>query len=66
MKKILAVVAITFVSTVFAGGELKEVCKNKVNTTGQVVRDNSGKVVRVCKTIKIHKKLEGRAVPTKK
>lgn len=66
MKKILAVVAITFASTVFAGGELKEVCKNKVNTIGQVIRDNSGKIVRVCKTIKVHKKLEGKEVPTKK
>lgn len=65
MKKIL-LIAIAFTSTVFAGGEFKEVCKNKMNTTGQVVRDNYGKVIKICKTIKVHKKLEGTEVPTKK
>ena len=61
MKKLLALTAI-----VFAGGELKEVCKDKTDAKGQIVKDKKGEVVKVCKTIKVHKKLEGKEVPTKK
>jgi hypothetical protein len=66
MKKLLIVAAITFASTAFAGGELKEVCKDKVDAKGQVVKDKKGEIVKVCKTIKVHKKLEGTKVPEKK
>lgn len=66
MKKLLALTAIVFASTAFAGGELKEVCKDKTDAKGQVVKDKKGEVVKVCKTIKVHKKLEGKEVPTKK
>ena len=41
---------------VFAGGEMKKVCH-----TEKV----KGKDAEVCKTIKVHKKLEGTKVPTK-
>jgi len=40
----------------FAGGEMKEVCHKEVK---------NGKEVNVCKKIKVHKKLEGTAVPEK-
>lgn len=40
------------VNFTFAGGEMKKVC-----------HDEKGK--QVCKTIKVHKKLEGTKVPTK-
>ena len=40
----------------FAGGEMKEVCHKEVK---------KGKEVDVCKKIKVHKKLEGTAVPEK-
>lgn len=40
----------------FAGGEMKEVCRKEVK---------NGKEVNVCKKIKVHKKLEGTAVPEK-
>jgi hypothetical protein len=66
MKKLLIIAAITFAGTAFAGGELKEVCKDKVDAKGQVVKDKKGEVVKVCKTIKVHKKLEGKEVPVKK
>lgn len=40
----------------FAGGEIKEVCRKETK---------NGKEVEVCKKIKVHKKLEGTAVPEK-
>jgi hypothetical protein len=50
-------------SPVFAGGEMKEVCKDKLDKNGKVVMDKDGKAVQVCKTIKVHKKLEGTEIP---
>ena len=40
----------------FAGGEIKEVCREE---------QKGNKTVQVCKKIKVHKKLEGTAVPEK-
>lgn len=57
MKKLIALIA--FVPLVaFAGGEMKEVCRMEKN--------KQGKEVKVCKTIKVHKKLEGKKVPGQK
>ena len=39
----------------YAGGETKEVC--------EMVKDKKGKEVKVCKQVKVHKKLEGTEVP---
>jgi hypothetical protein len=47
----------------FAGGEMKEVCKDKMDKEGKVVMGKDGKAVQVCKTIKVHKKLEGNDIP---
>ena len=53
MKKILTVLVVAFLATnVYAEAELKKVC-----------HDKNGK--QVCKTIKVHKKLEGTKVPEK-
>jgi hypothetical protein len=49
----------------YAGGETKEVCKDKMDKAGKPVMKN-GKAVQECKTIKVHKKLEGTAVPEDK
>ena len=66
MKKIIvAVFACLFMGSVFAEAQTKEVCKDKTDAKGQVVKGKDGKPVQVCKTIKVHKKLEGTAVPTK-
>lgn len=65
MKQLLIITAITFASTAFAGGELKEVCKDKTDAKGQVVKDKAGVVIKICKTIKVHKKLEGTDIPVK-
>jgi hypothetical protein len=49
----------------YAGGEIKEVCKDKLDKAGKPVMKD-GKAVQACKKIKVHKKLEGTAVPVKK
>jgi hypothetical protein len=67
MKKILTLLAITIAGTAFAGGELKEVCHDKVDKAGKAVMDKkTGKQAQDCKKIKVHKKLEGTKVPVKK
>lgn len=63
MKKLLAVLAIAFASTAYAGGEIKEVCEDKKDKAGKVVTGKDGKPVQVCKKIKVHKKVEGEKVP---
>jgi len=66
MKKLLTVLLIALTSTVFAA-ETKEVCHDKVGKDGKPVMDKkTGKPAQDCKTIKIHKKLEGTEVPVKK
>jgi hypothetical protein len=67
MKKFLAIVSIAFASVAFAGGEVKEVCRDKVDKAGKPVLDKkTNKPVQDCKKIKVHKKLEGTEVPVKK
>lgn len=66
MKKLIALLALSFASTVFAAGEIKEVCVAKKDKAGKVVNGKDGKPVQVCKKIKVHKKLEGTEVPGQK
>jgi hypothetical protein len=68
MKKIAfgLCLSIVVVSSVYAGGEEKKICDNKVDAKGQIVKGKDGKAVQICKTIKVHKKLEGTKVPVKK
>jgi hypothetical protein len=56
MKQILILIALSIASSAYAGGKTKRVCKDVVK---------NGKTVQQCKTIKVHKKLEGTAVPEK-
>lgn len=59
--------ALFFTATpAIAGGEMKEVCNDKVDKAGKPVMGKDGKPQQVCKKIKVHKKLEGTAVPEKK
>ena len=59
--------ALFFTSSAMAGGEVKEVCHDKVDKAGKPVMDKkTGKPVQECKKIKVHKKLEGTKVPEKK
>ena len=65
MKKLVALLALAFASTAFAGGELKEVCEVQKDKAGKVVKNKDGSDKQVCKKIKVHKKVEGEKVPTK-
>lgn len=69
MKKIivaLLLAALVFPFQVNAEAKVKEVCKDKMDKKGQIVKGKDGKAVQECKKIKVHKKLEGKPVPTKK
>jgi len=54
-----------FNNHVFAA-ETKEVCHDKVDKAGKPLMGKDGKPKQDCKKIKIHKKLDGTAVPEKK
>lgn len=67
MKKLVALLALAFASTAFAAGETKEVCIDVKDKEGKVVKDpKTGKNKQSCKTMKVHKKLEGTEVPGQK
>jgi len=60
MKKfIVAVIASFALMSAFAEAETKKVCKDKTDKAGKLVLDKAGKPQQDCKTIKVHKKLEG-------
>ncbi|NDA79331.1 MAG: hypothetical protein EBY07_16510 [Actinobacteria bacterium] len=46
--------------------EVKKVCVDKITKDGKPVLDKAGKPVQECKEMKVHKKLEGTAIPEKK
>lgn len=46
--------------------ETTKVCVDIKDKSGKEVKDAKGKVKQNCKTMKVHKKLEGTAVPVKK
>jgi hypothetical protein len=57
MKYLIAAILGMAMTASYAGGETKKVCR---------AEQKNGKKVQVCKTIKVHKKLEGTTVPTGK
>ena len=63
MKKLLALLTIAFASTAFASGETKEVCEPAKDKNGKAVLNKDGTPKQTCKTIKVHKKVEGEKVP---
>lgn len=54
MKTFIALVTLAFASTAFAAAEEKKVCRVDEKTKREV-----------CKTIKVHRKVEGDKVPQK-
>ena len=67
MKNLITLLLVSTLSvSVYAEAEVKEVCKDRKDKAGKVVVDKTGKAKQDCKKIKIHKKLEGTAVPEKK
>ena len=64
MKLLLALVAsLALVGNVYAAAEKKEVCTDVKDKAGKVVNGKDGKPKQTCKTIKVHKKVEGEKVP---
>jgi hypothetical protein len=54
---VTAVASLMLAFNVHAGGEMKKVCRME--------KDKTGKEKEVCREVKVHKKLEGKAVPAK-
>jgi hypothetical protein len=65
MKKIISLMALLVATSVFAAEE-QTVCVDKLGKDGKVVTGKDGKPQQECKKIKVHKKLEGTALPDKK
>ena len=63
MKKfILAVITSLALVSAFAEAETKQVCKDKTDKAGKPIKKADGSPAQECKTIKVHKKLEGTKV----
>lgn len=58
--------ALTLSFNVQAEPKTKEVCKDVVDKQGKPVKNKDGTTKQQCKTIKVHKKLEGTQVPPAK
>ena len=70
MKNIIALVAVAIIGmttyqVAYAEAKAKQVCKDVVGKDGQPVKNKDGTTKQACKTIKVHKKLEGTPVPKK-
>jgi len=57
MKYLITAIVVLTTTLVQAEGETKKVCHDE---------QQNGRTIEVCKTIKVHKKLEGTTVPVKK
>jgi len=63
---VVAVALIALTVPAHAEVRTKEVCKDVVDKNGKPVKNKDGSVKQACKTIKVHKKLEGTPVPPPK
>jgi hypothetical protein len=63
---VIAVAAITLTVPAHAETKTKEVCKDVIGKDNKPVKNKDGTTKQACKTIKVHKKLEGTPVPDKK
>jgi len=70
MKKLLALLIVAaFAVPTFAAEETpktKQVCKDTIGKDNKPVKNKDGTAKQTCKTIKVHKKHDGTAVPEKK
>ena len=70
MKKLLTLALVAaFAMPVMASDEApktKQVCKDTIGKDNKPVKNKDGSVKQTCKTIKVHKKYEGTAVPDNK
>lgn len=66
MKHVILALMLTMSIAPSMAAEKQKVCIDKIAKNGKVVIGKDGKPQQDCKMMKIHKKLEGTAVPTKK
>jgi hypothetical protein len=62
----IAIFAMPYYQVAYAETKTKQVCKDVVGKDGKTVKNKDGTPKQACKTIKVHKKLEGTPVPDKK
>ena len=62
---VFALIALIVTNPAYAEAKTKEVCRDKVDKAGNIVKDKSGKTAQVCKKVKVHKKVDGTRVPEK-
>jgi hypothetical protein len=67
MKKYIFTTFMSFfvLSYALAAAESKTICRDVVGKDGKPVLLSDGKAKQTCRTIRVHKKLEGTPVPTK-
>ena len=66
MKSLVALLVVAFAGVAFAAEE-KKVCIDTIGKDGKPVLDAKTKAPKqTCKTVKVHKKLEGHEVPGQK
>jgi hypothetical protein len=69
MKKLVLQLALIYsvclatMNVAYAGGEEKKVCTDVTSKDGKPVLNKDGTPKQMCKTIKVHKKVEGEKVP---
>ena len=66
MKYFVSLLFLTVFTVAHAAGEKKEVCTDKKDSKGNVVKKADGQPVKECKIITVHKKVEGEKVPDAK
>ena len=67
MKKLILVLALVLVAPVtYAAAETKQVCHPAKDKSGKEVKNKDGSVKQNCKTVKIHKKVDGTVLPPAK
>jgi hypothetical protein len=62
---VFALILLIATNPTYAEGKTKEVCRDKVDKAGNIVKDKRGKTAQVCKKVKVHKKVDGTRVPEK-
>lgn len=67
MKKLILALALVFaIPAAHAVTETKQVCHPAKDKAGKEVKNKDGSVKQNCKTIKIHKKVDGTTLPPAK
>ena len=65
MKTLLAIIILGITAASANAAETKQVCTPVKDKAGHVVLNKDGTTKQTCRTIKVHKKYEGTAVPAK-